>query len=183
MDDLPAIRLLKRGDLAGLAVLVERYQVKGLRTAYLILHDEAAAEEVFQDVCLRLTRMIRSFDESRPFEPYLMASIVHAALNRAVREAKTTSLDQDEGRFEKLLSQAASVESQVEAAELQQEVLQALSQLSPRQRAVIVQRYYLQMSEKEMAQALSAAPGTVKWQLNAARARLRRLLGLERSEQ
>jgi DNA-directed RNA polymerase specialized sigma24 family protein len=43
-----------------------------------------------------------------------------------------------------------------------------------------VQRYFLEMSEKEMAEQLEAAPGTVKWLLNAARTRLRSLLS-ERS--
>jgi RNA polymerase sigma factor (sigma-70 family) len=69
------------------------------------------------------------------------------------------------------------VEAQVESAELQQGILAALSKLSPRQRAAIVQRYYLEMNETEMVQALGAAPGTIKWTLNAARERLRRLLG------
>jgi len=48
--------------------------------------------------------------------------------------------------------------------------------LSPRQRAVIVQRYFLEMSEKEMAVESGAAVGTIKWLLNAARERLRGLL-------
>ena len=52
---------------------------------------------------------------------------------------------------------------------------------SPRQRVAIVQRYYLEMSEKEMTQALDIAPGTVKWLLNAARSRLRTLLNSEGS--
>jgi RNA polymerase sigma factor (sigma-70 family) len=69
------------------------------------------------------------------------------------------------------------VESQVEFIQIQQAILDALSKLSPRQRAVIVQRYYLDMSEREMALTLDAAPGTVKWLLNAARDRLRHLLG------
>ena len=55
------------------------------------------------------------------------------------------------------------------------------SKLSPRQRAVIVQRYYLDMSEKEIAAELAAAPGTVKWLLHAARKNLRSLLS-ERTE-
>jgi DNA-directed RNA polymerase specialized sigma24 family protein len=46
---------------------------------------------------------------------------------------------------------------------------------------VIVQRYFLDMSEKEMAAELDAAPGTIKWLLNAARERLRALLA-ERSK-
>ncbi|HNJ13739.1 MAG TPA: sigma-70 family RNA polymerase sigma factor, partial [Anaerolineales bacterium] len=76
-----------------------------------------------------------------------------------------------------LLDCAVSAESQVEFLQFQHEILTALSELSPRQRAAIVQRYYLEMSEKEMAFAMQAAPGTIKWLLNAARDRLRRLLG------
>jgi DNA-directed RNA polymerase specialized sigma24 family protein len=45
----------------------------------------------------------------------------------------------------------------------------------------VVQRYYLEMSEKEMTETLEVAPGTVKWLLNAARSRLRSLLGSERN--
>jgi DNA-directed RNA polymerase specialized sigma24 family protein len=47
---------------------------------------------------------------------------------------------------------------------------------------VIVQRYFLEMSEKEMAAESGAAVGTIKWLLNAARQRLKTLLA-ERSDQ
>jgi len=50
----------------------------------------------------------------------------------------------------------------------------------PRQRAAVVLRYFLEMSEKEMTEILAVAPGTVKWLLNAARGRLRALLRPER---
>jgi RNA polymerase sigma-70 factor (ECF subfamily) len=98
-------------------------------------------------------------------------------LNAVRGSEKFTSLEDETGEVENLLDRAASVESQVEFTQLQHEILNALSKLSPRQRAVIVQRYYLDMSEREMALALDAAPGTVKWLLNAARERLRHLLG------
>jgi RNA polymerase sigma-70 factor (ECF subfamily) len=81
---------------------------------------------------------------------------------------------------EALLEQAASVEDQVEFNTLKWQIGEAISELPPRQRAVIVQRYYLEMSEKEMSEALASPPGTVKWLLNAARQRLRSLLGSER---
>ena len=55
--------------------------------------------------------------------------------------------------------------------------------LPPRQRAVAVQRYYLEMSETEMSEALNVTPGTVKWLLHAARTRLRTLLGWQRSKE
>jgi RNA polymerase sigma-70 factor (ECF subfamily) len=68
----------------------------------------------------------------------------------------------------------------VEYAQQKAEVAQLLESLSPRQRAAVVLRYYLELSEKEMSTALDVAPGTVKWLLNAARRRLRALLGPER---
>ena len=70
---------------------------------------------------------------------------------------------------------------QVESIEVQKQIWDAMRKLSPRQRAVVVQRYFLEMSEKEMAEAAGSAVGTVKWMLNAARERLRGLLS-ERSE-
>ncbi len=68
----------------------------------------------------------------------------------------------------------------VHTIEVENQIWDAMQKLSPRQRAVIVQRYFLEMSEKEMAGEAGSAVGTVKWMLNAARERLRGLL--ERSE-
>lgn len=176
MDDLQAIRRLRHGDIGGLEVLMERYQVKAARAAFLITHDKALAQDVVQETFIRIYQRIRQFDESFPFEPYLMRSVINASLNAVRGNGRFISLDGDSNELEKLLDRAASVESQVEFNQLQHEILETLSKLSPRQRAVIVQRYYLQMSEKEIAEALGAAPGTVKWLLSTARERLRHLL-------
>lgn len=177
MDDIQAIRRIKDGDLAGLETLMRRYQVQAARVAFLITHDEALAEDVVQETFVRVYERIDQFNPSLPFRPYLMRSVVNAALNTVRGDSKVDSLDGELGQLDVLLDRAASVESQVESAQLQQELLTALGKLSPRQRTVIVQRYYLEMNEKDMAQASSAAPGTIKWTLNAARERLRRILG------
>ncbi len=183
MPDREAIRCLKQGDIGGLESLIARHQVRAVRAAYFIVQDEQLAEDVVQDTFLRIYRRIQRFDESKPFEPYLMRSVVNAALNVVRRQARESSLDGDgaEERLDTLLARAASVEDQAEAAEMQREILAAVAALPARQRAVVVQRYYLEMSEAEMASALQAPPGTVKWLLSAARARLRSLLGYERS--
>jgi RNA polymerase sigma-70 factor (ECF subfamily) len=110
-----------------------------------------------------------------------MRCVVNAALNLVEREKKGRPFaDEDVSELEELLEQAASVEEQVEFNTLKWQIGEALTQLCPRQRAVIVQRYYLEMSEQEMSAALDSPPGTIKWLLNAARARLRSLLGSER---
>jgi RNA polymerase sigma-70 factor (ECF subfamily) len=177
------------GDAGGLEYLVARYQRKAVQTAFLITHDEALAEDVAQDVFVRLLleKGIRTYDPQRPFEPYLMSSMVHAALNAVEKTARWQPLPEGENGLEerlvRLLQRAAGVEEQVEFNQLKGEIYTALGQMPPRQRAAIVQRYYLEMSEQEMAAALQAAPGTVKWLLNAARTRLRGLLAERQADE
>lgn len=181
MDDLQAIRRLKRGDIGGLEILIARYQSKAVRTACLITHHESLAEDVVQETFLRFYERVRHFDEKRAFGPYFLRSVVNVALNVMEKEGRVATYDEGlEGRvLDKLLEQAASVEEQAEYAQQRKEIWDALAELSPRQRAAVIQRYYLEMSEKEMAETMEVAPGTVKWLLNAARARLRSLLDAE----
>ena len=176
-----AVQRLKQGDIGGLEALFARHQVRAVRTAFLILQDEAAAQDVVQETFLRIYQKIHYFDETQPFEPYLLKSVVHAALNAARRLTKTISFDHDLTEIEALLQGSDLPEEQVEASQRSQQILSALAKLSPRQRSVIVQRYYLEMSEQEMSLSLQTAPGTVKWLLHAARNRLRDLLRPERS--
>ena len=181
IEDLHAIRRLKNGDIGGLECLIAGYQGKALRTAYLVTHDEPMAEDVVQDAFVRFYQRARSFDETRPFEPYFLRSVVNTALNVIEREKKNEhSLDEDVSTIESLLEQAASVEEQMEFNTLKWQIKEALIELPPRQRAAIVGRYYLGMSEKEMSEVLASPLGTVKWLLNAARQRLRSLLSSER---
>lgn len=177
-----AVQMLKRGDMRGLETLFAQHQVRAVRAAFLILQDEAAAQDVVQETFLRIYQRIHLFDETRPFEPYLLTSVVHAALNVARRDIRMASFNDDLAEIEVLLDGGKSPEAQIEAEQHSRQILAALAKLSPRQRAVIVQRYYLEMSEKEMSESLQAAPGTVKWLLNAARTRLRKLLRPERSQ-
>lgn len=181
IEDLQAIRRLKRGDIGGLDCLIARYQEKALRAAFLITHDEPMAEDVVQDVFVSFYERANRYDETRPFEPYFLRSVVNAALNCLEREKKGTSFAHaDTSELENLLEEATSVEEQVELNTLQWKIKECLEELSPRQRAVVVLRYFLEMSEREMAEALDSPPGTVKWLLSAARERLRSLLGSER---
>ena len=183
MDEQQAIRQLKNGDIGGLEFLVQRHQVKATRTAYLITRDLGLAEDVVQESFIQVYRSIRSFDAARPFEPWFLRSVVNASVKMMQKSGKQVEVrtDADGDEWMDWFSEADSVETRIESAEFQRQVWDAMQKLSPRQRAVIVQRYYLEMSEKEMATASGVAHGTVKWLLNAARERLRALLA-ERSE-
>ena len=182
MDEQQAIQRLKNGDIGGLEFLVARHQVKAVRTAYLITRDPGLAEDIVQDSFLQAFRAARGFDETRPFEPWFLRSVVNAAVKMMQRSARQVQVGEEADEFllEEFAARVESVEEQVESIEVENQIWDAMQKLSPRQRAVIVQRYFLEMSEKEMAEDAGSAVGTVMWMLNAARERLRGLL--ERSE-
>lgn len=178
MDEQRAIQQLKQGNIDGLEFLVTRFQLKAVRTAYLITQDLGLAEDVVQDSFIQTYRAIRGFDASRPFEPWFLRSVVNASVKMMQRSARQVQVGNEEGEsvLEKLAMTIESIEVQVESITDQNQIQEALLKLSPRQRAVIIQRYFLQMSEAEMARESGAAAGTIKWLLNAARKRLRGLL-------
>lgn len=175
-----AIGRMKQGDISGLALLVERYQVQAVRAAYLITQDRALAEDVVQEAFLQAYCHIHQFDTARPFAPWFLRSVTYAAVKAARRQQRSLSLDRSiavDTSFGELL--AASTPDPGEQAEntlLQQAVRDALQQLSPQQRAAVVMRYYLGLSERDMSEQMDCPAGTIKWRLNAARKQLRNLL-------
>src|SRR6185436_9867031 len=148
MDEGQAIQRLKQGDIGGLEFLVACHQVKAVRTAYLITRDPGLAEDIVQECFIQAFRSMRGFDATRPFEPWFMRSVVNASVKATQRSAWQVEADDeaDESALMKLAARAESVELQVEAIELQNQIWDAMRKLSPRQRAVIVQRYFLDMS-------------------------------------
>lgn len=181
MSEHEAIVQLKRGDIGGLDVLVRRYQVQAVRAAYLITHDRHLAEDIVQSAFLRVYEHIDRFDLSRPFRPWFFRIVVNAAIKAVARHKRHVSIEHLDDReliSSFLSSPAASYGNDdfQEQAERNQFIQEALQELSPRQRAAICYRYYLEFSELEMAEVLGCPPGTVKSRLNQARTNLRRLL-------
>lgn len=181
MDDLDAIAALTRNDPSALDALIERYQTDALRVAYMITRDRGLAEDAVQDAFIRVYRSAGRFDKQQPFKPWLLSIVVNRALDLARRSHRETSLDEVLDTRPGLLtathdSTAGPIE-QVEAAETRDEVIAAMRRLTPKQRAVVVQRYFLEMSHQEMADRSGRAVGTVKHVLFQARQRLRSILG------
>ena len=70
IENDPVVRL-KNGDLDALGVLYDRYNLMVYRTALAITADQEAANDLLQDVFLRLYRFADRIDETRPLEPWL----------------------------------------------------------------------------------------------------------------
>lgn len=139
-----------------------------LRTAYLLCGDRGAAEDLLQDVLARAYPKWRRIQD-RP-EPYLRAALANAAANRwRARSRRVSEVPLD-------LAPPATRPGHEQQIVEQDRVIAALRELPPRMRAAIVLRYFDDMSEAEIAEALRCSAGTVKSQTSRGLARLRELL-------
>lgn len=177
MQEREAIDQLKQGDISGLETLVQLYQTPALHTAYLISRDRALSEDIVQAAFIRAYERINQFDSNRPFRPWFLRSVVNATLRAIANRGRQQSLDGDDNEeIANLPSGDRSLDEAMLSAATEEAIWATMAQLTPPQRAVIVMRYYLDMSEAAMAESLKCPPGTVKRRLYDARQRLRRLL-------
>ncbi len=181
MDEREANERLQHGDVGGLELLVRQYQVRAVRTAYLVTRDLTLAQDIVQAAFVKAYERIGQFDARRSFGPWFLTAVLHDALKVAKKRARELSLegmgeDDLHPRAESLVDGRPGPDALWEQAETAAEVWAALGRLVPHQRAAVVARYFLGLSEAEMAAALACPPSTVKWRLHAARQRLRVLL-------
>jgi RNA polymerase sigma-70 factor (ECF subfamily) len=183
MNEREAIARLKQGDIRGLEALVRDYQVRAVRAATLITHDRPLAEDIVQAAFIRVYERIHQFDAERPFGPWFLRSVVNDAVKTVSRHRPHISLSDplpwEDGT---LADSLPNPEEQLEQAETREAIWEALAQLPPEQRAAVVLRYFLGLTETEIADDQARPKGTIKWRLHAARERLRALLTPWRSD-
>jgi RNA polymerase sigma-70 factor (sigma-E family) len=147
-----------------------------LRTAYLVLWDLAAAEDLVQECLFRVARRwprVRSMEHPTA---YARRIVVNLALDDTKsRHRHNSELDaSDPGRFEERHDEAAArALGKVEATS---ELLEVLGTLAPLQRAVLALRYFDDLSEAQVAEILGCSVGTVKSTAWRALERLRTVL-------
>ncbi|KPL83736.1 hypothetical protein SE15_00205 [Thermanaerothrix daxensis] len=181
MEENEAIQRLKQGDISGLEYLVRQYQTKAIRSAYLIVRDVNLAEDIVEEAFLQVYRCIHQFNAQRAFEPWFMKIVLNMSRRAAHNRKRYCSLE-DESNEERRVHNPPEFkrpEESLEYTELLNALWQALGALTPEQRTALVQRYYLNLSEAEIASHWGIALGTLKWRLHIARKRLRQFLQRE----
>jgi RNA polymerase sigma-70 factor (sigma-E family) len=143
-----------------------------LRTAYLIVWDLGEAEDLVQETLLDVARRwprVRRME--RPIA-YARRILVNRALRAAPRRAR---------RRQELIGAApperSADTSDPRAFDARDELMDALAMLPPRQRAVLVLRYFLDLPEAEVAAAMKCSLGTVKSTASRGLARLEQVMG------
>ncbi len=132
------------------------------QASYLLTHHRQDAEDLLQTV---LARSYAAWGRVRRDEAY---SYVHRALVNAYIDSTRRRRPAPSVRAEALIASSGAAE-----VDDRSELVALLAPLTPRERSIIVWRYYLGAPEREVADALGIAPGTVKSTASRALARLR----------
>ncbi len=124
-----------------------------VRLACLLLDEQGAGEEVVQEAFVRVYQAWATVDQP---VTYLRATVMNLARSRMRRRMVARR------RVEPVSTAAISAEETVVLMDDQQDVLHAMRSLPRRQRECLVLRYYLELSEAEIASTLGISNGSVK---------------------
>jgi RNA polymerase sigma-70 factor (ECF subfamily) len=160
------VRSAQRGSDEALEELFRRHWRATHRAAFLVVHDAAAAEDIAQESFLAAIRALDRFDRGRPFGPWLH----RIAVNRAIDWSRSRKLRGEVAAFDETIPDEGA------GRQLSDELLAALGELGPEQRAVVVLRYLLGYAPGEIGEMLEMPRGTVNSRMRRALDRLRPLL-------
>jgi RNA polymerase sigma-70 factor, ECF subfamily len=182
MENSEVLILIRRslaGDDNAFATLFHQYKNLVFKTAFVMLGSRDEADDLLQDVFLEVHRSLSGYQASKgAFSTWLYRITVNDCLSWK-RKRRFLLFSFDEFRAESLPDAGRTHEEQTETAD---QVLKAMSHLSPKLRAVVALRYYRDVSYAEIATILSIPIGTVKSRLCQALELLRKHLTTNMAE-
>lgn len=146
-----------------------------VRLAVLLLGDVGTAEEVVQDAFVAMHGRWGRLNDHDAALAYLRQTVVNRS--RSVLRHQLVARRHLRAAAAQSPLTAPDADTRALAGDRRSAVLDALGQLPDRQREVLVLRYYLELSEAEIADALGIARGSVKSHASRGSAALRELLG------
>jgi RNA polymerase sigma factor (sigma-70 family) len=177
LEEEELVERARNGDVTAYEQLVRTHQDLAARTAYVITGGAADAQDAVQEAFVKAYYALGRFRGGSPFRPWLLRIVANEAINRrrAARRQMGLALRAAEGRLQD--DAVPSPEGAALAQDEHRRLVGAMNQLRPEDRLVIAYRYWFDLSESEMAEALGCARGTVKSRLSRAVARLREFMG------
>jgi RNA polymerase sigma-70 factor (ECF subfamily) len=174
-DDALLVDRLRRGDPRAFEDLVIAYQHRVFGVALRMLGNRAEAEELAQEVFLRVHRSIGEFRGEAKLSTWLYAIASRLCLNR-LTSGERRAVRQGEETLLRLASREVGPAEEVERSELETALHRAIAELGEERRIVVVLRDLEGLSYEEIAAALELELGTVRSRLHRARMDLREKL-------
>ena len=158
---------VKDGDSASFGVLLEKHRNPVIHFLYRMVQNPAVAEELAQEVFLRVYRSRASYEPTAKFTTWLFRIATHLALN-SLRDAKNERKQEslDDAMEDQPVRQVSDNRPTIEQAMLYRarlaEVKQAIQTLPEKQRAAVLMHKYEEMEYSQIARALNCSESAVK---------------------
>ena len=174
MNQENIIARARRGDADAFEQLVETYREPVFRLALRMCGNAADAEEAAQEAFIAAWRGLPNFRGESKFSTWLYQLASHAAIDLLRREKRQIAAE--DITEVNAPDNAPDPQQRVEQSEQRQAVRDAIRQLTPEYRQIVVLRFLQELSYEEIGTALKLPPGTVKSRLNRARSQLKEIL-------
>ena len=171
-SDVDLFKKIGAGDETALAELYHRYRIPVFRFALHQTQDEAAAEEVLQDVFLAAWQRAGKFRGKASVKTWLLRVTYYRSATWLSRQKQPAALDS----MEVLPSDNPGPEFVAVDNWQSSQVQEAIGRLSPKHRAAVELIFYHELTYKEAARVVGCPTGTMKSRVNQAVAQLSRLL-------
>ena len=182
-DDSVLITLYRNGNEAAFNLLVDRYHSKVFTTIFLIVKDQDVAEDLLQDVFVKVLHTLNSdkYNEEGKFQPWVMRIAHNMAIDyfRKAKRYPTILLEDGSNVFNSLSFAEDSSEEQRIKEETLAYVRNLIDELPEAQKEVVIMRHYLDMSFQEIAEqtgvSINTALGRMRYALNHIRKKMKQV--------
>jgi RNA polymerase sigma-70 factor, ECF subfamily len=174
-DEIQLIKASIEGDKKAFAEIVDRYQAMVARTVKGMLGDSVFAEDIGQEVFIKLFYSLSEFRGDAKLSTYIQRIAVNLTLNEIKRRKRFFSMFSQKGNAEMHEFEVADHDN-AERNDARELVDKALARLEPRFRIILTMRMLQGYSTKETAEILSLPLGTVLSRLSRAQEQLRDIL-------
>ena len=182
-DDSVLITLYRNGNEAAFNLLVDRYHSKVFTTLFLIVKDQDVAEDLLQDVFVKVLHTLNSdkYNEEGKFQPWVMRIAHNMAIDhfRKAKRYPTILLEDGSNLLNSLSFAEDSSEEQRIKDETHAWVRNLIDELPEAQREVVIMRHYLDMSFQEIAEqtgvSINTALGRMRYALNHIRKKMKQV--------
>ncbi len=185
--DVQLMQRVRDGDAQSFAVLLERHRVPVIHFLYRMVQNQAIAEELAQEVFLRVYRSRLSYEPTAKFTTWLFRISTHLALNwlrdnKCEGSNESITLECDEKAYRELPDRTPNVEENLLKNSRAREIRIAISELPGKQKAAVLMHKYQEMDYFQISSVLGCTESAVKSLLFRAYERLRgRLAHLHRN--
>ena len=171
---------------AAFEAIFHRYKDLIFKTAFSLMGNSQDAEDVLQEVFIKVYKSVGNFQGGETeFKAWLRRTTINQCLSNRRRQKPSRSFDQlsDEGFDPSPSESSISPEILCLAKEEREEVQRIIRCLDEKHYVAMVLRYYLDLSYKEIAEALQIPVGTVRSRLHNAIKTIRREFGLRKNSE